>query len=380
MEFRDLKKQYQVLKNEIDAKVQSVFAASHYISGAEVAELEKRLADYVGVKHCITCANGTDALTLALKAWGIEKGDAVFVPDFTFFSSGECPAGEGATCVFVDVDEHTYNIDAKRLEEAILRVRQEGIYTPKVVVAVDLFGLPADYDAIKPICEKYGLLLLEDGAQGFGGSLNGRRACSFGDISTTSFFPAKPLGCYGDGGAVFTDNDDWAALIRSYAVHGKSGDDKYNNVRLGLNSRLDTVQAAILHVKLNAFKEYEIADINKAAAFYNEEFRRAGLAERLVLPETPVGFASSWAQYTVQIPAGTDRTAFQEHLKSKGIPSMVYYMKPMHTQGAFSGTDSARADCPVTERLCKSVLSLPLHPYMTEQDIVSVVNAIKSGL
>lgn len=380
MEFRDLKKQYQVLKNEIDAKVQSVFAASHYISGAEVAELEKRLADYVGVKHCITCANGTDALTLALKAWGIGKGDAVFVPDFTFFSSGECPAGEDATCVFVDVDERTYNIDPKRLEEAILRVRQEGSYTPKVVVAVDLFGLPADYDAIKPICEKYGLLLLEDGAQGFGGSLNGRRACSFGDISTTSFFPAKPLGCYGDGGAVFTDNDDWVALIRSYAVHGKSGDDKYNNVRLGLNSRLDTVQAAILHVKLNAFKEYEVADINKAAAFYHEEFRRAGLAERLVLPETPGGFASSWAQYTVQIPAGTDRTALQKHLKSESIPSMVYYMKPMHTQGAFAGTDSTRADCPVTERLCKSVLSLPLHPYMTEQDIVSVVNAIKTGL
>lgn len=380
MEFRDLKKQYQVLKNEIDAKVQSVFAASHYISGAEVAELEKRLADYVGVKHCITCANGTDALTLALKAWGIGKGDAVFVPDFTFFSSGECPAGEGATCVFVDVDERTYNIDAKRLEEAILRVRQEGIYTPKVVVAVDLFGLPADYDAIKPICEKYGLLLLEDGAQGFGGSLNGRKACSFGDVSTTSFFPAKPLGCYGDGGAVFTDNDDWAALIRSYAVHGKSGDDKYNNVRLGLNSRLDTVQAAILHVKLNAFKEYEVADINKAAAFYNEEFRRAGLAERLVLPETPVGFASSWAQYTVQIPAGTDRTALQEHLKSEGIPSMVYYMKPMHAQGAFAGTDNARADCPVTERLCKSVLSLPLHPYMDTKEVSFVVQKIKEAV
>lgn len=380
MEFRDLKKQYQVLKNEIDAKVQSVFADSHYISGAEVAELEKRLADYVGVKHCITCANGTDALTLALKAWGIGKGDAVFVPDFTFFSSGECPAGEGATCVFVDVDECTYNIDPKKLEEAILRVRQEGSYTPKVVVAVDLFGLPADYDAIRPICKKYGLLLLEDGAQGFGGALNGRRACSFGDISTTSFFPAKPLGCYGDGGAVFTDNDAWAALIRSYAVHGKSGDDKYNNIRLGLNSRLDTVQAAILHVKLNAFEEYEVADINKVAAFYNEEFGRAGLAERLVLPKVPGGFTSSWAQYTVQLPAGTDRTALQKHLKSEGIPSMVYYMKPMHAQGAFAGTDSATADCPVTERLCKSVLSLPLHPYMTEQDIKSVVKAIKTGL
>ena len=255
MEFRDLKKQYQVLKPQIDEKVQSVCASAHYISGPEVAELEKELAEYVGVKHCITCANGTDALTLALKTWGIGKGDAVFVPDFTFFSSGECPAAEGATCVFVDVDERTYNINPVKLEEAVLKVKKEGKYNPKVVVAVDLFGLPADYKAIKSICEKYGLFLLEDGAQGFGGEINGKRACSFGDISTTSFFPAKPLGCYGDGGAIFTDNDEWAALLKSYAVHGKSGDDKYNNIRLGLNSRLDTIQDAILKVKFKAFKD-----------------------------------------------------------------------------------------------------------------------------
>lgn len=380
MEFRDLKKQYQVLKLQIDEKVQSVCASAHYISGPEVAELEKELAEYVGVKHCITCANGTDALTLALKTWGIGKGDAVFVPDFTFFSSGECPAAEGATCVFVDVDERTYNLDAVKLEEAILKVKKEGKYTPKVVVAVDLFGLPADYNAIKPICEKYGLFLLEDGAQGFGGEINGKRACSFGDISTTSFFPAKPLGCYGDGGAVFTDNDEWAALLKSYAVHGKSGDDKYNNIRLGLNSRLDTIQAAILKVKFKAFKDYEIKDINRAASWYNEEFKQAGLAGKIVLPEIKNGYLSSWAQYTIQLSEGIDRAALQTKLKVDGIPSMVYYMKPMHKQGAYEGTDSAIADCPITEKLCKTVLSLPLHPYMEAKDVSFVVQKIKEAL
>lgn len=380
MEFRDLKKQYQVLKTDIDKAVQDVCASAHYISGPQVAELEKQLADYVGVKHCITCANGTDALTLALKVWGIGEGDAVFVPDFTFFSSGECPASEGATCIFVDVDERTYNLDAKKLEEAILKVKQEGKYKPKVVVAVDLFGLTADYNAIKPVCKKYNLLLLEDGAQGFGGELNGRKACSFGDISTTSFFPAKPLGCYGDGGAVFTDNDEWAALLKSYAVHGKAGDDKYNNIRLGLNSRLDTVQAAILQVKLKAFKDYEVQDIDKVSSWYTKEFKNAGLDKKLVLPEIKDGFYSSWAQYTVQLPDGTDRTAIQAKLKNDGIPSMIYYIKPMHLQGAFFKTDSAVADCPVTEKLCKTVLSLPLHPYMSEQDVKFVVEKIKESL
>ena len=380
MDFRDLKKQYQVLKEQMDAKVQSVCASAHYISGPEVKELEKQLAEYVGVKHCITCANGTDALTLALRAWGIGKGDAVFVPDFTFFSSGECPASVGATCIFVDVDEHTYNLDARKLEEAIIKVQKEGKYTPKVVVAVDLFGLPADYDNIKPICEKYGLYLLEDGAQGFGGENNGRKACSFGDISTTSFFPAKPLGCYGDGGAVFTDNDDWAALIRSYAVHGKAGDDKYNNIRLGYNSRLDTIQAAILQVKFKAFKEYEVKDINRISQFYTEEFKHAGLDSTLVLPQIKEGFTSSWAQYTIQLASKINRSELQSKLKAQSIPSMIYYIKPMHLQGAFEGTDSAVADCPVTERLAKTVLSLPIHPYMDAKDVTFVVNTIKEAL
>ena len=276
MQFRDLPKQYEVLKPQIDAAMMGVAASAHFISGPQVKELEKALAEYVGVKHCITCANGTDAITIAMRAWGVGKGDAVFVPDFTFFSSGECPADECATPIYVDVDQRTYNIDPSKLEDAVKKVIAEGKYKAKAVVAVDLFGLPADYPAIKAICEKYGLLLLEDAAQGFGGSIDGKLTCSFGDISTTSFFPAKPLGCYGDGGAIFTDNDKWATLIRSICVHGKDMSNpndpnaKYNNIRLGKNSRLDTIQAAILLPKFKAFVDYELADVNKVAGWYTE--------------------------------------------------------------------------------------------------------------
>lgn len=374
MHFRDLQKQYEVLMEDIDRSITAVLSSAHFISGSQVAELEEKLAEYVGVKHCITCGNGTDALTIALMAWGIGEGDAVFVPDFTFFASGECPAGVGATPFFVDVDERTYNIDPVKLEEAIIKVRNEKKYRPKAVVTVDLFGFPANYDAICPICEKYGLLILEDGAQGFGGSLHGKRACSFGDISTTSFFPAKPLGCYGDGGAIFTDNDGWAALIRSICVHGKSGEDKYNNIRLGMNSRLDTLQAAILLPKFEAFKKYELDSVNQAAAWYNEKL--AGT--RVVLPEIADGFVGSWAQYTVQLPEKIDRAELQDALKKEDIPTMVYYPRPMHVQGAFTGTDSAKADCPVAERLCKTVLSLPIHPYLTEDMATKVSEKIKA--
>ena len=382
MQFRDLVKQYEVLKEKIDAGIAEVVGSARFISGPQVKELEKKLAEYAGVKHCISCANGTDAISIALRAWGIGKGDAVFVPDFTFFSSGECPADEGATPVFVDVDEHTYNLDPARLEEAVRKVTKEGKYKARAVVAVDLFGLPADYPAIRAVCEKYGLLLLEDGAQGFGGSIDGKKACSFGDISTTSFFPAKPLGCYGDGGAIFTDNDEWADLIRSICIHGKdtgNPDDpnaKYNNIRIGKNSRLDTLQAAILLPKLEAFREYELEDINRVAARYHE-----ALADTvLVLPEIRDGWYSSWAQYTVQLPEGTDRTEIQAKLKAAGIPSMVYYAKPMHLQGAFAGTDSAKADCPVTERLCRTVLSLPMHPYLSDADVDAVTAELKKAL
>ena len=376
MEFRDLKHQYAVLKDEIDKNIAEVCSSARYISGPQVKELEQQLAEYVGVKHCITCANGTDALTLALIAWGVGKGDAVFVPDFTFFSTGECPAAEGATPIFVDVDERTFNIDPDRLEQAIIKVKNEGKYTPKVVAAVDLFGQPADYPRIKEICKKYDLLLLEDGAQGFGSSIDGKMACSFGDISTTSFFPAKPLGCYGDGGAIFTNNDEWAAMLRSLAVHGKNAENKYDNIRLGMNSRLDTIQAAILEVKLKAFREYELDDVNKAAQMYNEALKDTSL----VLPLVKDNFVSSWAQYTVQLPESVDRDALQAKLKEQGIPTMVYYMKPMHVQGAFAGTDSVDADCPATDKLCKTVLSLPMHPYLTQEDVNKVADALKSAL
>ena len=372
MEFRDLKAQYRAIKDDIDAGIAEVITSAKFISGPQVKELEQQLAEYVGAKHCVACANGTDAITLALMTWKIGPGDAVFVPDFTFFSSGECPAFEGATPIYVDVDERTYNLDPEKLEEAILRIKAEGKYVPKVVIAVDLFGLPADYPAIRSICDKHGLLLLEDAAQGFGGQINGKVACSFGDISTTSFFPAKPLGCYGDGGAVFTDNDEWAEQLRSLCVHGKSGNDKYNNIQIGMNSRLDTIQAAVLIAKLKAFKDYELDDVNKVAVWYDEALKDSGL----VFPYIPEGFLSSWAQYTIQLPEGVDRAALQAALKDQGIPTMVYYIKPMHLQGAFTGTDSAIADCPMTERLSKTVLSLPMHPYLTEEEVSTIAKAL----
>ena len=382
MQFRDLPKQYEVLKPQIDEAMIKVASSAKFISGPEVRELESKLAEYVGVKHCITCANGTDAISIAMRVWGIGKGDVVFVPDFTFFSSGECPADEGATPIFVDVDQRTFNIDPLKLEEAIVRVISEGKYNAKAVVVVDLFGLPADFVSIRKICDKYGLLLLEDGAQGFGGSIDGKKACSFGDIATTSFFPAKPLGCYGDGGAIFTDNDEWADLIKSICVHGKDTSNpndpnaKYNNIRLGKNSRLDTIQAAILIPKFKAFVDYELNDINIVADLYTSKLADTDL----VLPVIPDNFYSSWAQYTVQIPENSDRSKIQAELKDAGIPSMVYYAKPMHRQGAFAGTDSEKADCAVTEKLCRTVLSLPIDPYKTENDIDLVVKVLKNAL
>ena len=411
MQFRDLKKQYQVLKDEIDSALLEAVADSKYIMGPQVKELERKLAEYVGVKHCFTCANGTDALTLALKAWGIGPGDAVFVPDFTFFSSAEVVALEGATPVFVDVREDTFNLDPDALERAIEAVEKEGELKPRVVIGVDLFGQPAEWPRITEIARRHGLLTLEDGAQGFGGSIDPtrfaasapeitsgaasetatgaiipRRACSFADIATTSFFPAKPLGCYGDGGAVFTDNDQWASLIESYRVHGK-GAEKYDNVRIGLNSRLDTVQAAVLLVKLKAFRESELDAVNAVAAQYDKLL--GGIVKTPVVLE---GFGSSWAQYTIRLSGRDQRDALQAALKAEGIPSMIYYPKGMHQQTAFAdcaymtceSTDglggSCYGACPVTESLCECVLALPMHPYMTDDEISAVCDAVKRHL
>ncbi len=377
MEFRDLKRQYEKLKNDIDRNIAGVLDSARYISGPQVSLLEQKLAQYTGARHCISCGNGTDAISIALAAHGIGSGDAVFVPDFTFFSSGECPAAAGAVPVFVDVRPDTYNIDAASLEQAVDSVQAEGCLRPRAVVAVDLFGLPFDYDAIRRICKKYGMLLLEDGAQGFGGMYHGRRACSLGDISTVSFFPAKPLGCYGDGGAIFTNDDEIAGICRSLAVHGKHADDKYDNIRIGRNSRLDTLQAAVLLAKLQAFEEFELDAVNQAAGVYAGQL--AGVPG-LALPYVPDGCVSSWAQYTVQLPARACREAVRDFLKRDGVPSMVYYKKPMHRQGAFAGGRPARADCPVTEQLCSRVLCLPMHPYLTREEAVYAAGMLKKAL
>ena len=370
MQFRDLKTQYQQLKPEIDAAIAEVLENANFISGRQVGELEEELAQYVGVKHCITCGNGTDALSMLMMAWNMGEEDAVFVPDFTFFASGEVVSFEGATPVFYDVCMDTFNADVTSLENAIINVLNEGKLTPRAIIAVDLFGLPANYIKLEEIAKKYKLLLLEDGAQGFGGKIGERKVGSFGDAATTSFFPAKPLGCYGDGGAIFTNDDNIAELLKSIRVHGK-GSFKYDNVRIGWNSRLDTLQAAILKVKFKAFREYELEEVNRVADTYRKE-----LMGVVKIPVVREGFYSSWAQYTLQLSSKDERDQVQEALKEKGIPTMVYYPKPMHQQVAFSG-NKMYVECPNTEKLCDTVLSLPMHPYLSNSDIQEIAMAVK---
>lgn len=372
MEFRDLKAQYAQYKNEIDSAIQKVLLDADFIGGQEVKTLEKRLAEYVGVKHAITCANGTEAMTLVLMAWDIKEGDAVFIPDFTFFSTGEVVTFRGATPIFVDVDRETFNMDPVKLEEAIQKVLNEGKLTPKLVIPVDLFGLPANYPLILPIAKKYDLRVMADTAQGFGGSINGQKNGSFGDVATTSFFPAKPLGCYGDGGAIFTNDDELATLLKSLKVHGK-GDDKYDNVRIGVNSRLDTVQAAILNVKLTAFINHELDDVNRIYDLYTEQLKD--------VVETPViseGYVSSFAQYTIKLKSKEQRDGLQKKLAEAGIPSMIYYMKAMHKQGAFLYLEQDEKDFAVTNELCDVVLSLPMHPYLKNEEVTFIAETIKS--
>ena len=374
MQFRDLKAQYQRYKNEINAAIQKVLTSARFIGGSEVDELEKLLAEYVDVKHCITCANGTEAMTLVLMAWGITAGDAVFVPDFTFFSTGEVVSFRGATPVFVDVDRDTFNIDPLKLEKAVQKTAKEGKLIPKAIIPVDLFGLPANYPEIEKIADKYNLLILEDGAQGMGGSINGKRACSFGHAATTSFFPAKPLGCYGDGGAIFTNDDTLAKLIQSLKVHGK-GESKYDNIRIGVNSRLDALQAAVLKVKLKAFIKHELDDVNRIFQLYNE--RLDGLVEIPIIPE---GYYSSFAQYTIKLKNKKQRDKLQAQLKEQGIPSMIYYIKPMHKQKAFANLEHDEKDFTVTNELCNTVLSLPMHPYLRIEDVEKVSETIRRNL
>ena len=371
MEFRDLKRQYQVLKLDIDEAIQSVLSSGSFIMGKQVVELEEKLAEYVGVKHCVSCANGTDALVLALKVLGIGEGDVVFVPDFTFFASAEAVSVVGAVPVFVDVDSETFNLDTKDLEEKINYVKALGSYNLKAIMAVDLFGLPAMYDEICSIAKINGLYVVEDAAQGFGGRIGDRKACSFGDISTTSFFPAKPLGCYGDGGALFTNNTAWAEKAMSYRMHGK-GESKYDNVTIGMNSRLDALQAAVLQVKLNAFIQNELEAVNNVAKMYMEELQHC-----VHIPRVPNNFYSSWAQFTITLETEKLRDSLQLFLKNKGVPTAVYYPKPLSSQPVYAQMSLPSTSTPVANDLCKRVLSLPMHPYLTEQEVQFICSSIK---
>jgi len=374
MQFIDLKKQYAIIQKSLSARFADILEDSRFIMGKEVTELEEALAEYVGVRHCITCANGTDALQLALMSRSIGKDDAVFVPSFTFYATSEAVSITGATPIFVDVRPETFNIDPIKLETAIKNVMSEGKLNPKAVIPVDLFGLPAEYDKIRKITEKYGIIVIEDAAQGFGGSINGRKACSFGDISTTSFFPAKPLGCYGDGGAVFTDDDETACLINSLKVHGK-GYDKYQNVRVGMNSRLDTLQAAVLLDKLKVF-DSELEERNRVASSYE-----AGLKNVLMVPT--VGktdkkvFYSSWAQYTLLASSEQERNGIMKHLSEKKIPTMIYYAIPLHKQEVYKNLYSDYCDLSVSEDICQRVFSLPMHPYLERSETDYIIESIK---
>lgn len=374
MEFIDLKAQYRRLEPAIRARIDAVLAHGHFIMGPEVAELESALTAATGARHAITCASGTDALLMPLLAWGIGPGDAVFTTPFTFFATAEVIALVGATPVFVDVDPVTFNISPEGLERAILAVKRrdpsihplprravaEGL-TPRAVIPVDLFGIAAEYDELLPIAREHGLLVMEDAAQAFGGRYRGTPLCGLPcHAATTSFFPAKPLGCYGDGGAIFTDDDALAATLRSLRVHGK-GSDKYENVRVGINGRMDTLQAAIMLPKLEILPE-EIAARQRVAAGYGE--RLAGIPG-VTPPTVPAHCLSAWAQYSILC---DNRDALAAHLKAGGVPTAIYYPKPLHVQSVFAHLGHAADDMPVSASLSRRILSLPMHPYLEESD------------
>lgn len=375
MQFIDLKAQYAALKTEIDANIHDVLDSAAFIGGKYVKELEAQLAAFVGRRHCITCANGTDALQLAYMMLDVGAGDAVFCPDITFVSTTEPAKMFGATSVFCETDARTYCLDAASLERQIKAVTAEGKLTPKCVVAVDIYGNPADYDAITAVCEKYGLPLIEDAAQGFGAEYKGRECGSFGVIATTSFFPAKPLGCYGDGGAVFVDDDALDALCRQICIHGKGPRGKYDNVIVGMNSRLDNLQAAILLPKLKALKEYEIDTRQTVAQRYNDAF-----ADKLTPPHVMENSVSAYAQYVVLAKDTAQRDKIIAHLTEKQIPNMVYYPTPQHCLPVFENEPHYGESYPNALDYCARTFSLPMHPYLTAEEQQTVIDAVLEAL
>jgi dTDP-4-amino-4,6-dideoxygalactose transaminase len=370
--FIDIGAQRRRLGTSIDEAVARVLTHCQFINGPEVTELEARLAEFSGAKHVVSCASGTDALLMVLMAKNIGRGDAVICPSFTFCATGEAVALTGATPVFVDVDEATFNIDAASLKKGVAAARKQGL-KPRAVIPVDLFGQSADHDAIAAVAEAEGLFVLDDAAQGFGASYKGRRLGTLGHATATSFFPAKPLGCFGDGGAIFTDDPELAETLRSIRIHGQ-GSDKYDNVRLGLTGRLDTMQAAILLEKLKIFDD-EIAARNEVA----ERYAR-GLGNVVTVPHLAPGCSSVWAQYTIRLPKGVNRDGFAAALKAQGIPTAIYYVKSMHQQTAYRDYPVAEGGLPVSEQLSEDVISLPMHAYLDEPTQERIIKAVRGVL
>lgn len=366
IQFIDLQAQRKRMGEALNKSILAAVEGGQWVMGPQVKQLEEQLAEFAGVKHALACANGTDALMVVLRAWDVGPGDAVFVPAFTFAASAEVVALVGATPVFVDVFEDTYNIDPASLEAAIAMVKKEGKLKPRVVMPVDLFGQTADYAKIEPIVKREGLKMLCDAAQGFGARLNGHVAGGIGDAASTSFFPAKPLGCYGDGGATFTNDDGLIEVLRSIRVHGQ-GTDKYENLRIGVNSRLDTIQAAILIEKMKLFPE-EIEMREKVARRYNEAL---GRSNSIRTPRVIDGAQSTWAQYVLQVP---DRDKLISDLKAKGVPTAVYYPIPLSQQKGYKHFPSAPT--PVSEKISKTVVALPMHPYLDEATQDKIVAAV----
>lgn len=371
MQFIDLKKQYSLIEEDVKLKFDDILKNTRFIMGKEVLQLEETLANYVGVKHCISCSSGTDALVIPLMAWGVGPGDAVFIPTFTFFATAEAVSLVGATPIFIDIEQDTYNIDINKLELVILKVLNEGRLNPKVIIPVDLFGTPANYKEINRISQKYNLLVLEDGAQGFGGEFYGEKACSFGHAAATSFFPAKPLGCYGDGGAVFTNDDQLADKMTSIRVHGQ-GSNRYENIRIGLNGRLDTLQAAVLLSKLKIFDD-ELVKRNEIAELYTNSLKNC-----LVTPKSYYGYKSCWAQYSLLADNENHRSKIIEYLNTKDIPTMIYYPIPLHRQKAYLNISTEYCDLSVSENISTRIFSIPMHPYLKEEEVSSIINEIKN--
>lgn len=368
MEFVDLKRQLEVIKTPLRQRIERVLTDCRFVLGPEVAELEERLADFTGVKYCVSVANGTDAIQICLRALGIGPGDAVYVPSFTFVATAEVVNQVGATPIFVDVLADSFNMDPNSLRRAIAQTDSATSLKSKAAIAVDLFGLPADYPALRSITEEHGLVLIEDAAQALGARVENKMACSFGLLATTSFFPAKPLGCYGDGGAIFTDDDGLVDVLRSLRVHGQ-GSHQYDNERVGLNSRLDTLQAAILLAKLDFFKS-ELSRRDEIADYYSQT-----IGSDIDTPIVPDGVRSAWAQYTITVGAA-ERDEMRNHLAVCGIPTAVYYPKPLHRQPVYEKSIHSFTECPVSTLLCERVLSIPIHPYLTDKECQNIASSI----